>query len=467
MPPLRPIPSAPRLPTRLLWTCALLLGGSLLTEAAAKEPPVPLVLLSIDGLRPDYVREADRYGLRIPNLRQLYREGASASGVRGVLPTVTYPSHTTLVTGVSPARHGILYNEPFDPLGRNADGWYWYAEDIRVPTLWDAAREAGYDAASVDWPVTVGAKIRWNIVQYWRTDYADAADDHKLSRLLSTPGLLDEAEKAVGRYPSGYAYDIEADEKRAAFDAWMIATHRPALTLAYFGSLDEEEHDSWPGSPTTLAVLERLDTLVGRIREALEKTYGKRFTFALVSDHGHTKTTRELRLNEALREAGLISLNEAGHVTDWRALGWGTGGSSAILLKDPKDDGTREAVARVLRGLEGMKEAPIERVLDAAEAEREGGFSGAAFVVGVRKDVRIASRMEAPILAPALPAGEHGHFSNNTDVDASFFVVGPGIAAGRDLGRIDMRDIAPTLARLLGVPLPTAEGHDLLAGGHP
>ena len=76
---------------------------------------VPLVLISLDGLKPDYVLEADKHQLKIPNLRRLLSEGAHATGVRGVLPTVTYPSHTTIVTGVSPARHGIFANKPFDP----------------------------------------------------------------------------------------------------------------------------------------------------------------------------------------------------------------------------------------------------------------------------------------------------------------------------------------------------------------
>src|SRR5262245_21242638 len=102
--------------------CGLGLGAG-----AARAPRPPLVLISIDGLRPGDVLEAERRGLRIPNLRRLAREGAFATGVRGVLPTVTYPSHTTLVTGVAPARHGILANKPFDPTGRG-DGWYWYAE---------------------------------------------------------------------------------------------------------------------------------------------------------------------------------------------------------------------------------------------------------------------------------------------------------------------------------------------------
>lgn len=117
---------------------ALVFLGPLATPPASRAPAAagtPLVVVSIDGLHPGHVLEAERHGLRIPNLRRLVQDGAWSSGARGVLPTVTYPSHTTIVTGVSPARHGIFYNGPFDPLERNRDGWYWYAEDIRVPTL--------------------------------------------------------------------------------------------------------------------------------------------------------------------------------------------------------------------------------------------------------------------------------------------------------------------------------------------
>src|SRR5690242_21167529 len=95
----------------------------------------PTIVLSIDGLRPDYILDADKYGLKIPTLRHLMQHGVHASGVRGVLPTVTYPSHTTMLTGVWPVKHGISSNNTFDPFAKNKGGWYWYSEDIRVPTL--------------------------------------------------------------------------------------------------------------------------------------------------------------------------------------------------------------------------------------------------------------------------------------------------------------------------------------------
>src|SRR5262249_34273242 len=171
---------------------------------------------------------------------------------------------------------------------------------------------------------------------FWRTDFADMPDDRKLSRLLATPGLMDEAERGVGApYPSGYAYDVKADERRAAFSEWLLQARRPRPPLAYFSALGADPPDTWPGSPGVLAVLEQLDSLVGRVRAAAERAGGGRAVVAVVSDHSHTRTVRELRLNEALREAGLIGLDGKGRTTSWRAIAWGTGGSAAIVLKDP------------------------------------------------------------------------------------------------------------------------------------
>src|ERR1700741_3988280 len=112
--------------------------------AAALHRPVPagaapLLLISIDGLHPRYVTQSQDPDLQIPNLRSFVKEGAYAEGAVAVAPTVTYPNHTTVVTGCSPSKDGILSNTPFDPLLKNREGWYWYAEDIKVPTLWSAA----------------------------------------------------------------------------------------------------------------------------------------------------------------------------------------------------------------------------------------------------------------------------------------------------------------------------------------
>src|SRR5262245_52547081 len=122
---------------RALALVCLALG--LVAAVAAAQPATPLVIMiSIDGLRPDYVTAADTHGLKIPALRRFVTEGAFAEGVQGVIPTVTYPSHTTLITGVWPAKHGILSNTIFDPQRTGQSAWAWYAEDKRRPQQRDA-----------------------------------------------------------------------------------------------------------------------------------------------------------------------------------------------------------------------------------------------------------------------------------------------------------------------------------------
>ena len=450
-------------PSPLLRLAGLLGCGfvavAAIPETAHRFSRGPLLVVSIDGLRPDYVREADRYGLRIPELRRLMREGASAAGVAGVLPTVTYPSHATLVTGVAPARHGILANRPFDPLGTNREGWYWYAEDFRMPTLWDVAAAAGLRTASIDWPTTVGARIDWNVPQVWR---ADTADDAKLVRAVSTPGLLAEAERAIGPWPFGSTGSVERDRRKAAFSSWLLRVKKPRLHFAYFASLDEEQHRSGPGSPDTVRTLEALDGLVGELRRSAE-TMGTP-TLAVVSDHGFAQANQDLFVNEALRREGLQARDGAGQIREWQAQAWLAGGSVAIVLKDPHDIRSRGRVAALLARLQAEPDSAIDRVLSEEEVQSSGGFPGAAFVVGLRPEATHVGRpARSSTLHPVGAShGEHGYLPDNHDMDAAFLLAGPAVPEGADFGRIDMRDVAPTLAARLGLALPGAEGRDRL-----
>ena len=425
---------------------------------AQNAPAVPVVLISIDGLKPDYVLDADKHGLKIPNLRRLVAEGAHATGVTGVLPTVTYPSHTTMVTGVAPAKHGVIANSPFDPFSKNLNGWYWYAEDIKVPTLWDACAKARIVTGSVDWPVTVGANITFNIVQYWR---AENAEDRKVIRALSTPGLFAEAEAALGPYTDGNDYSVAGDVRRAAFNVYLLEKKRPRFHLSYFGALDEEEHKTGPYSGQTFAILEQLDAVIGQVRAAAERIGGGRAIICVVSDHGFKLTDKEVNLNSALREAGLIELNEQGRVKSWRAFAWYGGGSAGIMLRDEKDDEARKTAGDVLNRLANDPSSGVTKVADRAAARPMGGFPDAAFVVALRSGYRLGSKLQGPVTAAVRPGGTHGYAPDVPEMNSAFFIAGSGIAAGRDLGQIDMRDIAPTLAALLGVPLPSAEGRRL------
>jgi predicted AlkP superfamily pyrophosphatase or phosphodiesterase len=363
------------------------------------------------------------------------------------------------MTGVWPVKHGILANLTFDPLQKNYQGWYWYAEDIRVPTLWSAAAAAGRTTASIQWPVTVGAKITWNIPEMWR---AGTPEDAKLVHALATPGLLEEAKPALGEYRGGIDTSVEGDLVRGSYAVWILQKKRPGLLTLHLTSLDHTQHETQAFSAQSIAVLERLDEVIGKIREEAEHIAPGRAFVAVVSDHGFVNYDQQLNLYPAFREAKLLTTDEKDKITDWRAMPWETGESAAIMLKDPKDGATLVEVRTLLAKLASDPANGIDRVLEANDLDQWGGYPGASFFVSLKPGWRTGLTLSGPLVSKVKPGGTHGALPDLSDLRASFFLVGPGVPAGKDLGLIDMRDVAPTLAKEAGLSLPSADGKPLL-----
>ncbi len=427
-----------------------------------------LLLISIDGLRPDYVLQADAHGLKIPHLRRILREGAHASGVRGVLPTVTYPSHTTLVTGVWPSRHGIYSNLTFDPLGLNFEGWYWYSEDIAVPTLWDAASKAGLVTASVSWPVTVGAKaIRYNIPEFWRA--AKSPDDLKLLRVVSTPGMVAEIAREAGPYILDLDDAIPGDWARTRYALWILRHGKPQFMTLHLAALDHLQHATGPFSPESNRTLEQIDDMLGQLEDAARGAVPD-VAVCVVSDHGFSAIAHSLNLMRAFAGEGLVTLGPgagfrgAPVVLDWKAFPKVDGGSAAILLKDPADEATRAKTAQLLARLAADPANGIARILDRQAIASMGGNPQAAFWVDMQANFSAVNSVGALVI-PA-KGGTHGYAPSHPEMLASFFMAGPDVGHGLSLGEMDMRSVAPTLAAYLGFPFPSAEWKPLaLTGG--
>lgn len=414
-----------------------------------------VLLISIDGLRPAELarKPADA---PLPNLRRVRAEGAHASGVRGVMPTLTYPSHATLLTGVAPARHGILSNLTFDPSLKNAQGWYWYASDVRVPTLWDAARKAGLATANVHWPTSVGAAIDANLPQIWRTGMPD---DRKLLRALATPGLVDELEAAAGPYADGIDESIAGDETRARHAIALIERKQPQFMTAYFTAFDHEQHERGPDSAEGDAVLARIDAIVGRLVDAARKV-DPGTVVAVVSDHGFARVSVDVNLVDAFAKAGLMRFDAAGNVVAWDAAPWIAGGSADVVLRDGADAALRERVRGLLASLANDAANGIARVIERDAIATAGANPQADFHVDFKPGFETSPDPKAPLLTPSRRRGMHGYDPALPEMRASFLIAGKGVPH-RDLGAIDMRDIAPTLAKVLGVTLPDAEGKTL------
>jgi predicted AlkP superfamily pyrophosphatase or phosphodiesterase len=446
-----------------LMCLALLIVTSLATTAQ-RPPQRGVLMVSIDGLAPRYVTEADRHGLRIPTLRRILRDGSHASGVRGVLPTVTYPNHTTLITGVTPREHGIYQNVMFDPLGTNLGGWYWYSEDIRARTLWDAATEAGYAVGSVNWPASVGARhVKYLIPEFWR---AGTPEDLKLLAILSTPGLLREIERTAGLYNTDINAGVAADWQRTRYAETIIREKHARFMTVHLAALDHLEHETGPFSRESLDTLEAIDQMVGGLDVAM-RAEDPDSVVCIVSDHGFATSEHQFAIRKAFVDAGLMRVDAArpGTIVDWTAAPWTSGGGALIVLKDPKDLVLREKVRTLLMQLASDSSNGIEHVLDRQDIMTYGGTPEADFFVDMRSGYDVGSSLNGPLVRDIAIHGDHGFSPSHPEMRASLFLAGTTIRRGADLGDVDMRSIAPTIAALLHASLPGAPlpGLDVIA----
>jgi predicted AlkP superfamily pyrophosphatase or phosphodiesterase len=430
----------------------------------------PVLMISIDGLKPEYVTQANARGLNVPFLRSMINNGTYADGVIGVWPTLTYPSHTTLITGVSPAEHGICNNTQFDPELHNGGAWNWYTDEIRVPTLWHAAHNVGLHTASIGWPVTVGARdVDWLIPEFWRTEGPASGTnpaDRLLIAALSHPRkILGELEPVAGPYMMGNDASVAGDETKTRYALEILRKYKPALMTLHLSALDENEHTHGVFSAEAKQTLEALDGMAARLAKQ-ELANDPAAVVMIVSDHGFMNLTHVVNLQIPFIKAGLMQYKtdpvSKAQTIEWKAQPWMAGGMAAIRLKDPNDQQTEKQVQAMLARLAADPENGIAQVFDRNGIAQLGAFPDASFLVVLKAGYYAGFATSGAFVARVRNAfGSHGFSPQYPEMYASFFAVGASVAHHRDLGIIDMRQIAPTVARILGAPMQTAKAQPL------
>jgi len=165
-----------------------------------------------------------------------------------------------------------------------------------------------------------------------------------------------------------------------------------------------------------------------------------------------------VNLYSAFLAAGLFQMDSAREeVTAWNAMPWPAGGGAAIMLAAGSDDSLRTRVNDLLSSLAAGPANGIERILTHEDLAAAGAFPDAAFFVAFRSGFEMGGKFTGPLISEPTNAGMHGYPPDHPDMRSSFFLIGPGIPAGRSLGEIDMRRIAPTVAAILHVQLAGAE----------
>lgn len=451
-----------------VWSLpAVLLVPALATLAHA----APVLMISIDGLKPEYVTQADAKGMKVPYLRSMMRDGAYAEGVVGVWPTVTYPSHTTLLTGVAPAVHGIYNNLEFDPEMRYSGAWHWYAAEIKSPTLWKVAHGAGLSTASIGWPVSAGAtNVDWLIPEFWRSADPSAAlnpADRLLLAALARPDtLIQQLEPAAGPYMMGNDTSIGGDETKTRYALEILRRDKPAFMTIHLSSLDDAQHAHAPFSAEADRTLEAIDGMVARLGAAAVAN-DPSAVLVVVSDHGFMNISHLVNLYIPFLQAGLIQAtvspqSSAPVIGSWKAEPWLAGGMAAIVLHDPNDSETAGKVRALLDKLAADPNNGIAEILDRDAMAKREAFPDAAFLVVLKQGYYCGPAISGSLVTEVPGSrGSHGFSPEYPEMRASFFAMGGGIAHHRDLGVFDMRRIAPTVAKILKVPMPSAKAAPL------
>ena len=451
---------------RRLSIVVLLLAALCVTIAVfAQQAPAPsgnhIIIITLDGF-PAWALE-DPY-LPVPNLRRLATNGAVASAMRPVNPTVTWPNHTSVVTGVTPAKHGVLFNGTLvrDPgVPPRVEPWRNKKDMVRVPTLYDAVHDRGMTAAQVDWVAILNAaSIDWEFPERPERPETKPA----IVREMVNAGAI--SQKDV----DGFANQniVWRDEMWTDAAIHILRTHRPNLLLFHLLALDSMQHRYGPKTPAAMVTMARLDSQIGRILKAVEDAgMTASTTLFVVSDHGFKAVQKQMLPNVALRDAGLITV-EGGKVTATKAYVVSEGGSAFVYVTTPDPDGDLLRRARqAISGIEGI-EAIIEPAhygplgLPHPSTDPQVGAlllaakSGYAFAAGTTGDKTV-------IDAPEGSLGTHGYISSDPEIQALFIASGRGIKRGITLRSIDNVDVAPTAATLLGAELKNVDGQVLTA----
>ena len=402
---------------------------------------------------------------KLPNFGSIWDKCARINRVRSVYPTVTYPAHATMMTGVYPDRHGIINNE-IPVLGEQSSDWEWFADALKVPTIFDAAHAASLSTAGVFWPVTgKHPAIDYLIDEYW----PQTPDETLRDCFLHSGSSLDVVQKIVD--PNLWMLVNRThpycDRFIHACACAMIREYQPNLLMLHPANIDAYRHQTGMFSDKVTHGLHEIDAWLGEIlRAAQDAGIYDDTDFFIVSDHGQININRTIALNALFKEEGLIEADDDGNFIDYTAFIKSSGLSAQVYLKHPDNQAEYDRVNSILchwcnEGIYG-----ISRVYSAQEAKEEHLSGGFSFVLESDGFTTFTNDWNRPLVRPLdlsdyrFGRATHGYHPDKGP-QPTFLAFGPDIKAGTVIENANLVDEAPTFARALGITLSDTDGYVL------
>ena len=400
----------------------------------------------------------------LPHFREVLSKGSLAPRVKTIYPSLTYPCHTTIVTGRYPKNHGIIHNTLIQP-GRHSPDWNWYRSKISGTTLYDEANKAKMKTAALLWPVTGRAQIKYNLPEifpnrWWQNQLL-------VSLFSGTPAYQWELNKRFGHLRNGIKQP-ELDDFVLASSIHTIEAYQPDLMMVHFTDLDSMRHYHGFSSPEATAAIKRLDERLGAILDALKrkKLYDDT-TLIVLGDHSALDENKAIHMNVLLKENRWLSVNQRSQISKWRVYCKSCDGSAYIYIKDRKDKTIKSQVEAFLYSLQQNPANGIEDVLSGKEAARLGADPECSFMLEARRGFYFLDDVSDDFIEPIQQHDEqkkhilatHGYSPNKADYHTIFMASGKGIKKDVTVSHMDLVDIGPTLAALLGLDLGKTDGH--------
>lgn len=415
-----------------------------------------VVMISVDGLAAFYF---DDPKAEMPTIRELAAHGARSTMMKASTPTVTWPNHTTLVTGVHPAKHGVVGNNYFNretgkPVTLISDPVFDKEQIVKTPTLYDLAHASGLKTAAIRWPATRNAPtLDWTV-----PDVKNA----ELAAKFSTPSLLAECDQAGLHLAPDYNEAATTDEICTRIFNFILRTHRPEFALLHTINVDHTQHAKGPRTPEAYAAIKAADRQVREVWDELQKDFPGQATLFVVSDHGFSPIQHTFFPNVALRQANLLNTNKPSDSDVHVVI---QGGAAMIYVKD--ESRRTEILSRVCQAFDGQpgveKIVGPEQLKDYGVADPKVDPHAPDMIVFADEGWSFGdtSAGDVPFKDKEELTGTHGHDPNLPHLHATFVAWGAGINPGVQLGEIANTCVAPTIARLMNLHLPDTDGQPL------
>ena len=415
---------------------------ALIAFNAHAEKEKHVILITIDGFRPDFYFEKEWH---TPNLHKMVQEGTYAVGVNSVFPSITYPSHTTIVTGVQPAAHGIFYNGIFEPDSITGK-IYWNFHQITAPTLWQAVTDDGLKASSINWPASAEAPVRYNI-----PDIGGKRED--IIKYSVPVGFLDTLNNQLFHHKEIADINLGKDQNSAKIAAWVIKKDKPNFLTVHLFSVDHFEHQAGRHGRMVEEAIADADEGVGIIRKAIQEAGMTDNTLLIVTgDHGFMDVSTNVYPNVWLAKAGLLD-NPNGQ---WKARFHSTGGSAFLFLKDKNDMETLQKVKSILSNLPDEEKKYI-RIITTAEAQKIGADPNASFELSGLNGASFGNEYTGKVIRTG-KGGTHGYYPDSREIQTGFICVGKEVQTNYEIKTMNLRDITAIVAQYLQIQMPSCLG---------